>query len=98
MISHITYLLKNSLQKKFGRSLQNNSKNKGAAAFAFDPEFQVESYLHHQGMSFVERFDANSYLYVTKAVNYFDLESDFGGHLGNAFLGFAQNKNGRFCV
>lgn len=94
MIAHITYLSKNSLQNKFGRNLQN----KESFSFNFDPEFQVESYLHHQGMSFVERFDANSYLYTTKAINYFDLESDFGGNLSDAFVGFAKNKNGKFYL
>lgn len=94
MIAHITYLSKNSLQNKFGRNLQN----KDSFSFSFDPEFQVESYLHHQGMSFVERFDANSYLYTTKAINYFDLESDFGGKLSNAFVDFAKNKEGKFCL
>ncbi len=99
MIAHITYLSKNSLQDKFGRNLQNkNTDAKNAFSLNFDPEFQVESYLHHQGMSFVERFDANSYLYTTKAVNYFDLESDFNGKLSNAFVNFAKNKNGRFCL
>jgi len=94
MIAHITYLSEASLQKKFGRNLQN----KDAFSFSFDPEFQVESYLHHQGASFVERFDANSYLYTTKAVNYFDLESDFNGNLSNAFVEFSKNKNGKFCL
>ena len=94
MIAHITYLSKNSLQNKFGRNLQNND----SFSFGFDPEFQVESYLHHQGMSFVERFDANSYLYATKAINYFDLETDFGGKLSNAFVEFAKNKEGKFCL
>ncbi len=94
MIAHITYLSKESLQNKFGRNLQN----KDSFSFNFDPEFQVESYLHHQGMSFVERFDANSYLYTTKAINYFDLESDFNGKLSSAFVDFAKNKNGKFCL
>jgi homoserine O-acetyltransferase/O-succinyltransferase len=94
MISHITYLSENALQKKFGRNLQD----KESFSFSFDREFKVESYLHHQGSSFIERFDPNSYLYVTKAVGYFDLESDFGGKLSNAFLDFAQNKNGKVCV
>ena len=94
MIAHITYLSESSLQKKFGRNLQN----KESFSFNFDPEFQVESYLHHQGESFVERFDANSYLYTTKAVNYFDLESDFNGNLSNAFLNFSKNKDGKFCL
>lgn len=94
MIAHITYLSENSLQKKFGRNLQN----KDAFSFSFDPEFQVESYLHHQGAGFVERFDANSYLYITKAVNYFDLETDFGGKLSNAFVDFAKNKDAKICL
>lgn len=94
MIAHITYLSKNSLQNKFGRNLQSTD----SFSFGFDPEFQVESYLHHQGVSFVERFDANSYLYATKAINYFDLETDFGGKLSNAFVEFAKNKEGKFCL
>lgn len=94
MIAHITYLSESSLQKKFGRNLQN----KNSFSFNFDPEFQVESYLHHQGASFVERFDANSYLYITKAINYFDLESDFNGNLSDAFREFAKNKDGKFCL
>jgi len=99
MIAHITYLSKASLQNKFGRNLQNKNSI-GGQDFSLnsDPEFQVESYLRHQGMSFVERFDANSYLYLTKAINYFDLESDFDGKLSNAFVDFAKNKNGRFCI
>lgn len=94
MISHVTYLSENALQKKFGRNLKDKEK----FSFSFEREFEVESYLHHQGNSFVERFDANAYLYVTKAVGYFDLESDFGGKLSNAFLNFAKNKNGKFCI
>ncbi len=94
MIAHITYLSKNSLQDKFGRNLHN----KESFSFSFDPEFQVEGYLHHQGMRFVERFDANSYLYTTKAINYFDIESDFGGNLSRAFIDFAKNKDGKFCL
>ncbi len=94
MIAHITYLSEASLQRKFGRNLQNKEN----FSFNFDPEFQVESYLHHQGASFVERFDANSYLYTTKAINYFDLESDFGGKLSQAFVEFAKNKEGKFCI
>ncbi len=95
MIAHITYLSEPALQKKFGRNLQN----KESFSFSFDPEFQVESYLHHQGASFIERFDPNCYLYVTKAINYFDLESDFGGKLSNAFVNFAkENPRGKFCI
>ncbi len=102
MIAHITYLSESSLQKKFGRNLQNkdtSGNNLGNNfSFSFDPEFQVESYLHHQGAGFVERFDPNSYLYVTKAVNYFDLETDFGGKLSNAFIEFSKNKAGKICL
>jgi homoserine O-acetyltransferase len=94
MTAHITYLSESALQKKFGRNLQNKEN----LSFTFSQDFKVESYLHHQGQSFVERFDANSYLYVTKAVDYFDLENDFGGKLGSAFLDFAKNKNGKFCL
>jgi len=94
MTAHITYLSESALQKKFGRNLQDKEN----LSFTFAQDFKVESYLHHQGQSFVERFDANSYLYVTKAVDYFDLESDFGGKLGSAFLDFAKNKNGKFCL
>jgi homoserine O-acetyltransferase len=94
MTAHITYLSEAALQKKFGRDLQNKS----GFSFSFDREFQVENYLHHQGFNFVERFDANSYLYITKAVDYFDLESDFAGKLSGAFQEFSKNKDGKFCV
>jgi homoserine O-acetyltransferase len=69
MIGHITYLSDDSMQHKFGRRLQG--KNKYDFDLAFD--FEVESYLHHQGQSFTKRFDANTYLYITKALDYFDL-------------------------
>jgi homoserine O-acetyltransferase len=94
MTAHITYLSEVALQKKFGRNLQKKEN----LSFTFEQDFEVESYLHHQGHSFVERFDANSYLYITKSVDYFDLESDFGGNLSNAFVEFAKNKNGKFCL
>ena len=81
MIGHISYLSEEALARKFGRALQNRS----AFSFAFEPDFQVESYLHHQGSTFVERFDANSYLYITRAMDYFDLAADYGGNLKNAF-------------
>ena len=69
MAAHITYLSENSLNRKFGRNLQEREK----IGFSFDADFQVESYLRYQGSSFVDRFDANSYLYITRAMDYFDL-------------------------
>lgn len=74
MIGHITYLSEESMHAKFGRKLQD----KTAPDFSFDTDFQVESYLQHQGQSFVGRFDANSYLYITKAMDYYDLPSKYG--------------------
>lgn len=95
MTAHITYLSEVALQKKFGRNLQDKEN----FTFGFNAEFQVESYLHHQGYSFVERFDANSYLYITKAVDYFDLEKDFEGNLSDAFLTLSQqNKEAKICL
>ncbi len=69
MIGHVTYLSDDAMRRKFGRRLQE----KDAFSFGFDVDFQVESYLHHQGNKFVNRFDANSLLYITKAADYFDL-------------------------
>jgi homoserine O-acetyltransferase/O-succinyltransferase len=83
MAAHITYLSEDALQDKFGRNLQARS----AKTFSFDADFQVESYLRHQGSTFVDRFDANSYLYITRAMDYFDLETEHGGILANAFRG-----------
>jgi len=80
MVGHITYLSEESMHKKFGRKLQDKTK----AEFNFDINFQVESYLKHQGKTFVDRFDANSYLYITKAMDYFDLHEKYGS-LANAF-------------
>lgn len=74
MMAHITYLSESGLHTKFGRKLQD----KRAVSYGFDIDFQIESYLRHQGMSFVERFDPNSYLYVTRAMDYFDLEEEHG--------------------
>ena len=68
MIAHITYLSENALHRKFGRKLQSRD----IISFGFDADFQIESYLRYQGRSFVERFDANSYLYLTRAMDYFD--------------------------
>ena len=74
MIGHITYLSDDSMRLKFGRRLQDKSD----FSFKFDADFQVESYLRHQGKKFVERFDANSFLYITKAADYFDLGREYG--------------------
>jgi homoserine O-acetyltransferase len=90
MTAHITYLSEQALQRKFGRALQDRD----ALGFGFDADFQVESYLRYQGSTFVDRFDANSYLYITRAMDYFDLAGEFGGVLANAFRG----TKSRFCV
>jgi homoserine O-acetyltransferase len=90
MAAHITYLSESALHRKFGRNLQDRNR----VTYGFDADFQVESYLRHQGISFVERFDANSYLYITRAMDYFDLAADHGGVLANAFRGTKT----RFCA
>ncbi|MEL6963513.1 MAG: homoserine O-acetyltransferase, partial [Pseudomonadota bacterium] len=90
MAAHITYLSEPALHRKFGRALQDRNE----LTYGFDADFQVESYLRHQGITFVDRFDANSYLYVTRAMDYFDLAAGFDGVLANAFRG----TNTRFCV
>jgi homoserine O-acetyltransferase len=90
MAAHITYLSEAALQRKFGRNLQNRD----AVTFGFDADFQIESYLRHQGMTFVDRFDANSYLFMTRAMDYFDLAADYGGVLAEAFRG----TRARFCL
>ena len=81
MAAHITYLSKKGLQEKFGRKLQERDDLK----FGFDADFQIESYLRYQGSVFVDRFDANSYLYITRAMDYFDLVKQNNGNLSNAF-------------
>lgn len=83
MAAHITYLSDSALHRKFGRNLQDRDR----PTFGFDADFQIESYLRYQGASFVDRFDANSYLYMTRAMDYFDLAADHGGRLVNAFKG-----------
>ncbi|HET7334963.1 MAG TPA: homoserine O-acetyltransferase [Rhizomicrobium sp.] len=90
MAAHITYLSEAALQRKFGRQLQDRD----AVSFGFGPDFQIESYLHHQGMTFVDRFDANSYLYITRAMDYFELAADYGGVLAEAF----RDCKTRFCI
>ena len=90
MAAHITYLSDQAMHRKFGRRLQDRD----ALTYGFEAEFQVESYLRHQGITFVDRFDANSYLYITRAMDYFDLAAKHGGILANAF----KDTPVRFCV
>ncbi|HVI32349.1 homoserine O-acetyltransferase MetX [Phenylobacterium sp.] len=90
MAAHITYLSEAALQRKFGRELR-----KDGLSWGFDADFQVESYLRHQGASFVDRFDANSYLYITRALDYFDLAA---GHEGVLAQAFRKARQVRFMV
>ena len=90
MGAHITYLSDAALHRKFGRRFQDRSN----PTFSFEADFEVENYLRHQGSTFVERFDANSYLYLTRAMDYFDLAADYDGVVANAFKGTST----RFCV
>jgi homoserine O-acetyltransferase/O-succinyltransferase len=95
MAAHITYLSEEGLTQKFGRQLQDRPDGtKGIKTFGFDADFQVESYLRYQGLSFVERFDANSYLYITRAMDYYDLAEAHGGSLAAAF----KDTKTRFCL
>jgi homoserine O-acetyltransferase len=90
MVGHISYLSEKGMQEKFGRKLQE----KADYEFSFNADFQVESYLRHQGYTFVERFDANSILYITRAMDYFDLSKQFKGGLVEAF----KKQNTKFLV
>ena len=90
MAAHITYLSKKGLEEKFGRKLQERDDLK----FSFDADFQIESYLRYQGSVFVDRFDANSYLYITRAMDYFDLKKQFNGNLSKAF----EKSNTKFFI
>lgn len=89
MLGHITYLSDSAMRAKFGRELRSAQPN-----FNFDVEFEVEGYLRHQGETFVDRFDANTYLIMTKALDYFDPARDFGGSLMAAF----QKAQAKFLV
>ncbi|MDY0354806.1 MAG: homoserine O-acetyltransferase [Sedimentisphaerales bacterium] len=89
MIGHITYLSEEGMRQKFGRQLRTAEKY----SYDFNSEFSVETYLDYQGQTFVDRFDANSYLYITKASDYFDLARDYGS-LRQAFA----NTRARFLV
>ena len=90
MAAHITYLSEAGLTEKFGRRLQDREEK----TFGFDADFQIESYLRYQGLAFTDRFDANSYLYITRAMDYFDLAEEHGGLLANAFAG----SKARYCL
>ena len=90
MAAHITYLSEDGLTAKFGRNLQDRPEK----SFGFDADFQVESYLRYQGSGFTRRFDANSYLYITRAMDYFDLAEEHGGSLARAF----KDSPARFCL
>ena len=89
MLGHITYLSDDSMRQKFGRDLRE-----GKLHFGYDIDFQVESYLRYQAQAFVDRFDANTYLLMTKALDYFDPAQDYGGNLFKAF----ENTKSRFLV
>ncbi len=89
MLAHITYLSEESMHLKFGRRLRERERY----GYDFSTDFEVESYLRHQGESFIQRFDANSYLFITKAIDYFDLKRDYGS-LENAF----NNVTSKFLV
>lgn len=90
MAAHITYLSEAALRRKFGRKLQDRQ----SITYGFDADFQVESYLRHQGNAFVERFDPNSYLYITRAMDYFDMAEEHGGSLAKSFV----DTPVRFCL
>jgi len=94
MVAHITYLSEEALNRKFGRKLQGDAILKQGNLALFGDIFQVESYLQHQGSTFVRRFDANSYLTITRAMDYFDLAAEHEGDLSRAFAG----THIRFCV
>ncbi len=89
MVGHITYLCEEAMHEKFARRFQD----KDTPNFNFDVDFEVESYLAHQGQTFVDRFDANSYLYITKAVDYFDIAKKYGS-LEKAF----EDTNSKYLV
>ena len=89
MVGHVTYLCEEAMDEKFERRFQDKDK----PDFSFNIDFEVESYLAHQGKIFVDRFDANSYLYITKAVDYFDIAKTYGS-LENAF----KDTNAKYLI
>jgi homoserine O-acetyltransferase len=90
MAAHVTYLSEHALQRKFDRALQDRAN----VTYGFEADFKIESYLRHQGMAFVDRFDANSYLYITRAMDYFDLSQGDTRSISSLFKG----SKTRFCV
>jgi len=90
MTAHVTYMSEDSLADKFGRNLQDRDN----VTYGFDADFQVESYLRYQGINFVDRFDANSYLYITRAMDYFDMEGSYSQKLSKIF----ENNTNKFCI
>ena len=94
MAAHITYLSEQALTRKFGRRVRAATETETASVSLFGDIFEVESYLRHQGSTFVNRFDANSYLTITRAMDLFDLAADHGGDLATAFRG----SRTRFCL
>lgn len=97
MMAHITYLSEEALSRKFGRRIRHDAATAVPASSSpslFGEMFEVESYLRHQGSSFVRRFDANSYLTITRAMDYFDLAAEHDGDLANPF----RKSQTRFCV
>ncbi len=93
MAAHVTYLSEAALQRKFGRERRGDART--GESWSFDADFQVQSYLRHQGATFVDRFDANSYLYITRAMDDFDLAAAHGGVLATAF---ARARHVRFAL
>jgi homoserine O-acetyltransferase len=94
MCAHITYLSEQALTRKFGRRIQAAPKAAEEAIGLFGDMFEVQSYLRHQGSTFVNRFDANSYLTITRAMDYFDIAAEHEGDLAAAFRGTRT----RFCI
>ena len=96
MAAHVTYLSEETLERKFGRNLQARDK----VGFSFDADFQIESYLRHQGKNFISRFDANAYLYITRAMDYFDLstDTDMGDSIGGNLAARFHNTKTRFLL
>jgi homoserine O-acetyltransferase len=94
MAAHITYVSEQALTRKFGRRLRAATEQEPEAVSLFGDMFEVESYLRHQGSTFVRRFDANSYLTITRAMDYFDIAAEHDDDLARAFTGTKT----RFCV